>query len=468
MRRSEQVIDVPERVYRGPHYSGEAKLAWCKVAALDVDGNAEHCNASVANLAAFVGKSKSVIERGLTQLYRPGPDGGEPEISRRRMSHRGGRGRTAIRWVRGVAHDERFVTIPMWIVDAAEPRELEAVLLIAHAQADGHQLTAAELAEELFHHRGEAKGRSLSERTARRIIKRLEAKGFIDVGHRAGFQGRDVLTVRETPVSIVPDTPAAHPAHDLEVQAPGADTGDGSGADSGDGSLASKEDQQVCTDGSTQEGGSFRRRRGDRKWATPTVDTAGSTAAGGQRDPEPGPGEAPAAPRTPSERPQRAPGRPAYTGPAQTLSRRVWRVLEPVHDLLPGVTPFMVRRIAGEIGSQLDSGVLAEDITAQLQLLRGWTDKIADPGAWILGAALPTRPGPCGTTDCIRGIARHTGAPCKACADLPPGYRAGYPPHTPPAAAIPLLDCPGCHAPYRPPLRHPDCRLCGTQLPTAT
>ena len=158
MRRSEQTVDVPERVYRGAHYSDAFKKAWAKMAALDVDGNVEHCNASVANMAAFTGLSKSSFERALKEGHAPGPDGGAPEFTTRRMTHRGGRGRTAIREVRGVAYGERFVTVPMWIADAAEPRELAAVLLIAHAEADGHALTAEELAGELFHHHGKHKG----------------------------------------------------------------------------------------------------------------------------------------------------------------------------------------------------------------------------------------------------------------------------------------------------------------------
>ena len=452
MRRSEQTIDFPERVYRGPYYSDVFKKAWAKMAALDVDGNTEHCNASVANMAAFTGLSKSAFERALKEGRVSGPDGGPPEFTTRRMTHRGGRGRTAIREVRPVACDERFVTIPMWIADAAEPRELAAVLLVAHAAADGHQLTAAELAQELFHHHGKRKGETVGERTARRLIDRCEAKGFLDVDHRAGYQGRDVLTVRDTPLEAVPDapdpTPDPEPTPTASASSP--DIHDGSGPDNGDGSLAIKEDKQVVTDGVAQVGGAFRRRRDDRKRVAPPVDTGGNA-------PEPPPAlrgrVRPCAP-------------PAYAGPQLTLSPRVWAVLAPVADLLPGCTDFAVRRIAREIGRQLDEGILAEDIRDSIRTLRAWTmrEDIRDPGAWILGAALPARPGHCGTADCVRGYQRYTGTPCKACAELTAARaRAAHPPHT-----DAWHECAHCRAPSRAPLPYGLCRSCQPAQPTGT
>lgn len=405
MRRSEQTVEVPERVYRGPHYSDAFKKAWCKGATLDVDGNLEHCNASVANMAAFCGLSKSAFERALTEGRHPGPDGGAPEFTTRRMTHRGGRGRTAIRTVRGIAYGERFVTVPGWIADAAEPRELAAVLLIAHAAADGHQLTAAELAQELFHHHGKRKGEAVSERTARRLIDRCEAKGFLDVDHRAGYQGRDILTVRDTPLEAVPDTPDPIPDPTPTAPASCPDIHDGSGPDNHDGSLAYEEDQRVCTDGGTQERGSS--AVGEVTVSVrPPVDTAGSTSA------------VPPALRS-SVRPC-AP--PAYAGPQLTLSPRVWSVLTPVADLLPGISVFAVRRIAREVGRQLDDGIWPEEIRDQLQRLRAWTpaEDIRDPGRWLLGAVLPVR-SRCQRTGCHWGFLTHTGMPCKACAELASG-----------------------------------------------
>ncbi|MCZ4611845.1 hypothetical protein O3S80_50490 [Streptomyces sp. Lzd4kr] len=455
MRRSEQTVEVPERVYRGPHYSDAFKKAWCKMAALDTDGNIEHCNASVANMAAYTGLSKSSFERALTEGRRPGPDGGAPEFTTRRMTHRGGLGRTAIREVRGVAYGERFVTVPVWIVDAAEPRELAAVLLVAHAEKDGHPLTAEELAGELFHHHGKSKGEPVSERTARRVIDACEAGGFLNVDRRGGYRGRHVLTVRDIPLEAVPDAPAPPPASEPVPtgSAPCPDNHDGSGPDNGDGSLAIKEDSEVCTDGSTHRRGSFRRRRDDRKWVGPPVDNSrpGSVAS-----------VAPATFR-PAVRP---PERPAYAGPPLTLHPRVWAVLDPVADLLPAVSDFTVRRIAREIGRQLDTGVLAEDIRDQLSMLRRWTmrEDIRDPAAWILGAGLRIRPSWCGTADCVRGYQRYTGTPCKACAELAADRaRTAHPPHT-----NAWHECAHCHAPSRIPLPSGPCLSCQPAQPTGT
>ncbi|NUS29789.1 MAG: hypothetical protein HOV92_37000 [Streptomyces sp.] len=444
MRRSEQTIDFPERVYRGPHYSDAFKKAWAKMAALDVDGNIEHCNASVANMAAFTGLSKSAFERALKEGRHPGPDGGAPEFTTRRMTHRGGCGRTAIREVRPVACDERYVTVPMWIADAAEPRELAAVLLIAHAADDRHALTAEELAGELFHHHGKRQGQPLSERTVRRLIDRCEGKGFLDVDRRSGYQGRHVLTVRDTPLQAAPE-PVPDPESTPAAPAPCPDNHDGSGPDTHDGSLAIKEYKQAVTDEVAQVGGAFRRRRGDRKWVADSVDTAGNDA--GARDL--------AVPAT--FRPTVPPPRRPYDGPPLTLSPRVWAVLEPVADLLPAVSDFAVRRIAREIGRQLDTGIWAEEIRDQIARLRRWTpsEDIPDPGRWLLGAVLPVR-SKCGKTGCHWGFLAYTGEPCKDCAEIEADRaRTGHPPHT-----GAWHECTQCQKPARHHMRHglcPDC-----------
>ncbi|MDX3035504.1 hypothetical protein [Streptomyces scabiei] len=160
------------------------------------------------------------------------------------------------------------------------------------------------------------------------------------------------------------------------------------------------------------------------------------------------------------------PARRPYGGPSLSLSPRVWDVLGPVADLLPGISPFVVRAAAREIGRQLDAQVPADDLHDQILLRRqrtGTAGLAADPGRWLLGVALADWASPCGHTDCVDGLIRHTGTPCKACAALPPerhrGRPRGHPPSTTTTTTV-LLSCPGCTAPYRPPLRHPNCRLC--------
>ncbi|MFG2699555.1 hypothetical protein [Streptomyces sp. NPDC048386] len=469
MRRSEQEIEVPERVYRGPHYSDLFKKIWCKGAALDVDGNEEHCNAAVTRLAEFADVSVRSVERALTEGRTPGPDGGPAEFTTTRKTHRGGRGRTAVREVRGIDRDEMFVTVPGWIAEAAEPRELAAVLLIAHAEKTGHSLTAAELAGELFHHHSESKGRPLSERTARRLIDRLEAKGFIDTGHRAGYQGRDVLTVRTAPLEPVPELPAEPAPEPLAAPEPAgtADNHGGSGPVSGGGSLAIKEYKPALTDGTTQVGGSFRRRRGDRKCPASPVDTASNSAGSGHPAAPPAP-DVPAAlrgrvrPSTP----------PAYGGPALTLSRDAWDVvgpvLTPVADLLPQVSAFVMRRIVREILRQVrDTGFLPEDIRDQVARMRAWTaeEDLTDPGRWLLGAVLPPA-SKCGRPGCHWGFLAHTGEPCKACAEVDAAARHrgrdAHPPHTaarPPHRAA-WHECADCGRPSRQPIPGGRCRTC--------
>lgn len=396
-RRSGQQIEVPERVYRGPHYSDVFKKIWCKGAALDVDGNAEHCNASVARMAEFTDVSKRTFERGLTEGRHPGPDGGAPEFTTTRKTLPGGRGRTAVREVRSIEHGESFVTVPGWIADAAEPRELAAVLLIAHAEKAGHHPTAAELAGELFHHGGKHKGEPVSERTARRLIDRLEAKGFIDVGHRAGYQGRDTLTVRHAPLQAVP-TPETTP----QVS---PDNHGGSGPDSHGGSLAIKEDRQVCTDGVAQVGGPIRRRR-------PTATSAREHATG--RD-------------TVAD----TFGRRTGLDLTPHAWRAVWQVLTPVREELPALSGWEWERVVADVLRLLADGQHAERLADRLQrrhtkmraVSPGYQQWLTSQGAppegwrsfsrWLIGAGL-TRRG-CSDPDCESGTLWPDGTDCPAC-----------------------------------------------------
>ncbi|MEU3256141.1 hypothetical protein ABZ659_35495, partial [Streptomyces sp. NPDC006997] len=96
----------------------------------------------------------------------------------------------------------------------------------------------------------------------------------------------------------------------------------------------------------------------------------------------------------------------------------------------------------------------------QLTRIRAWTppEAIRDPGRWILGAALPPRPGPCGTPDCHYGFQRYTGAPCKTCAEITADARRGaHPPHT-----ATWHECTTCQAPSRTPLTGHQCTTCRT------
>lgn len=405
--------------------------------------------ASMAKLAGFLGWSKSTAERSAHRLGQPAPTDGVQELFTKRQTHKiTGTGQTAERWCRDLDKGEPYVWAPVRAADVLRGLLHRLYLGLRYAiVVRRHQPTLTELAELLRHHGGKTPGQALAEATVSRLLDELAALGWITLDKRAGYRGRHAITVHDDPL---------HPATEPE---PTPDPDDGSGPDLDDGSPAYKEDLELNDPGNTgRAGGSFRRRRGDRKWVAAPVDNSLPASV------------ASVAPATfrPAVRP---PQRPAYAGPPLSLSPDAWAllkpVLAPVSDLLPHVSAFMTRRIVREVLRQIRGGIWPDDIRDQIARLRAWTpdEDIRDPGRWLLGAVLPVRPGPCGTPDCHYGFQRHTGTPCKACEEHPRGRR-GHPPHT--AAAKPpepLLACPGCDAPYRPPLRHTHCRLCHTELP---
>jgi hypothetical protein len=420
-RRAVQTVEIPERVYRGSHYSDAFIKAWAKVAALDVDTNEEHCNAHVSEMARFCGLSLRDFQRALTEGRTPGPDGAAPEFSTRRMTRKSGKGRTAIRQVRPVVDGERYVTVSVAMCDALEPRRLRAALLMAHTAKynPGYQPTAAELAGELFHHHGKSVGKPLSERTARRIVRDLEATGWVSVGHRTGYQGRHTVVVNSHPIlaeQLALDLDAATTAVDDPAAAGqsgevSADTHGGSGPASSGGSLAIKEYSGVPTDevvAPQEVGGSRRRRVTVSGSATDAADLADGTF---------GPG-ASRAPR--GTRPTPQPTGQAYGGPELGWTRRIHESLAPVRHLLldPGVSRFLLRRVAREIGRQLDQAATT------LMTPQRMADRIAtryrdagpirDIAAWLLAVGIV--PKGCGQPLCENGRLWPTGETCESCA----------------------------------------------------
>lgn len=414
------------------------------------------CEASVARLAEFTGLSVSAVQKGLRRLSKPAPTDGVEELTRVQRTHRvTGKGRTNERTTRVLDEDERYVCAPVRAADALRGTLHRLYLLLRYTTfVEKRDLTLAEIADVLRHHGGESAGQPLHEGTVAHLLDELEGLGWITQDKRGGYRGRHAITVHDDPLRPAgePDGPPPTPG----TPAPSTpDAECGAAPDLECGAPAYKEDH-VLTDPPKHDpdlGGSSRRRRGDRKWAPGPVDTFGNPITLPDRTPA----TATAVPIPPPRRP--------YDGPGLQISTRVWTVLEPVHDLLPALRPFVMRRIAREIGHQLDTGIWAEDINAQLARLRRWTmpEGITDPGRWLLGAVLPVPPGRCGTPDCARGVMRFTGIPCKACAEQPGGGR-GRPLQTSAAPATVPQQCPGCAAPYRPPLRHPNCRLCNHPL----
>jgi hypothetical protein len=411
-RRAGQLVDVPERVYRGAHYWDVTVAMWTKTAALDLDHNGtDHCHAGVAQLAAFVGLSLRHAERALWQMRRPGPDGAGPELEETvRRTYSGGTGRTATRAVRPVLTGEPFLPVPVLAADALSPREFRAYVMLRHARAHGLDWTEAELAGELFHHHGARAGDPVSVRTASRLIDRLEALGWITLERRAGRQGRHLLAaVHDHPLHHAPgpvDSLPPAPPLDTETAAAPVNHG-GSGSTSHGGSLAIFEDSEVGTDGVAQVGD-------------------GSSAVGDLPvvGPAPVDNPPPATPRSLAPPPRTGSSAAAdrtADGPVTLLPGPVRTALQPVADLLPRLSRWERRevmlRTAGAVATR-PAGAVARQLEARRARLDG---PIRQPGRWILGAGL-ARWG-CQLQDCVDGTlyrrwAPGTAIPCEACGQI--------------------------------------------------
>lgn len=410
-------VKVPLRLVVGAQYPDAALSVYVKIAALSL--RPEGCTARVATLATYLGLSKSAVERGLKALRAGDPVDGITEVPTVRRTLPGGRGTSAHRTVRPLAPGELWVRIPVRAAEALAPRLLRLYALLAYADVRRVPVTATELGEMLHHHTGQRAGESLGERQARRLVDELETTGWLAVRRREGERGRHAYETHRHPLHAVP-TPAdsaGPPAggdglEDGPVQlALWGDEApvihDGSGADLGDGSLASEEDLRTDGPDEAEVGGGIRRRRGDRKWAAGPVDNPVPPAFGG-----PGLG---LRPDDGTAGPGQASGRPVYTGPALQLAPRIWRVLEPVRHELPKLSPFVLRKVAREIGAQLDApGGSEARLTDRLTRRYASTETIRDVGRWLLGAAL-VRHG-CGLPDCESGTHWPTGQACEVCA----------------------------------------------------
>ncbi|MEU2992564.1 hypothetical protein ABZ772_19750 [Streptomyces griseoincarnatus] len=401
---------IPLRLVLGDDYADSDLRVYTKHKALS---RGRRATASVTKLAAMLDVSESTVERANRRLGAPASDG-VVELFTKRQTHRvTGTGRTAERWTRPLDRGERYVSAPVLAADTMRGILYRCYLLVRYTTlVEKRDLTLAEIGWVLRHRSGKRAGQAISDAHAGRLLRELARLGWISLDERAGYRGRHLITVHD------------HPLHPVEEDTPTADPGDGSGPDLGDGSLAYKEDQELNDPRNTQERGAFRRRRDDRKWVAGPVDNL------------PVASEAPDTFRS-------RPTRPAYTGPQLTLSPRVWAVLAPVHDLLPAVSPYLVRRIAREIGRQLDTGIWPDDIRDQLQRMRAWTptEELTDPGRWLIGAVLPVR-SRCGRTGCHWGYLAYTGTPCKACAEIDDArtrerLRTSRPPHTGPPPHTP-------------------------------
>lgn len=344
-----QRVRVPLRIIVGS-YSDSVLPVYVKIAALDRKETG--CEARVAYLAPLVGLARSTVEGALTELMRPAPDDDVVELTSQQRTKPGGDGESAVRRIRAANwRKEHGGWVPTRAAEALSPRQLRCYAALSYATATGHHITLAELGRVLRHRSGEAADEPLDARSVRRILRELERLGWISVQRRAGYRGRNLYVCHD------------EPTHQVLT----ADRGEGVGADLGDGSLASKEHHQTDSPDDPPPAALDIRRRREQVVA-----------------------------REAAENPPLPPTfRRPYAGPELSLSPRIWRVLEPVKALLPGLTPYVLREAARTIGRQLDAGTDADVLRAQLQFRFASTETIRDPARWLLGAALrPPRPSP--------------------------------------------------------------------------
>ncbi|CAL9599112.1 hypothetical protein [Streptomyces sp. enrichment culture] len=414
-------VRVPLRLVAGSQYSDAALAAYVKIAALAL--RPEGCTARVTTLATYLGMSKSAVERGLKQLRNPDPVDGIVEVPTTRRTASGGTGESAHRTVRPLDDRELWVRIPVRAAESLTPRLLRVYALLTYATARQIPVTTTELGEMLYHHSGAKAGQHLTEMSARRLVDELEGTGWLTVRRRQGGQGRHAYETNRNPLRTAPA-----PAPVLEDQEPEQlalwDAGspvihDGSGPSDHDGSLASKEDHLGLTDlEETELGGGARRRRGDRKWVADPVDNPPDTF---------GPGET-RAPRgnrpTPTPHHDHNPNGPgAYTGPELRWTERIHVALAPVRHELDDVRRFVLRRVAREIGRQLDAGLTPERMAARIQArYRSISPSdIRDMGAWLLAVGIVRRG--CDDLRCEDGVIwgadpddHEAGSACRTCA----------------------------------------------------
>ncbi|MCM2390167.1 helix-turn-helix domain-containing protein [Streptomyces albipurpureus] len=414
-------VRVPWRLVTSTHYADAALAVYIKIAGLAMKSGS--CEAGVAYLAGLLGLSRSAVERSLTQLMRPAPDDDVVELVSYRRTYHGGRGRTADRRVRRTdARRELGVWIPTRAPEALTPRQLRAYIAIAYAVARGLPVSYAELGQVLRHRTGKSAGQPLGQAAVARTVRGLADLGWITITERAGYQGRHLYTVHTEPIQ--PPLPAPS---------------DGSGEPIADGSHATKEDPETDSPDDGRAGGFNRRRRDTGSYQPLPVDNPGIVPAVFS-------GSRPSAPRT-----------TPYTGPALTLAPRIWHVMEPVRHLLPGLSPYVTRTLAREIGRQLDAGSAPDALRHRLQhrYARQLHADISDHGRWLLTAI--RRHGGCHLADCESGRIWRTGAPCHICAQLrtaarPPGHPPGpeRPTGPPPPPTRPTRTRTWCPCPDHP------------------
>ncbi|WP_331742996.1 hypothetical protein OG239_42870 (plasmid) [Streptomyces sp. NBC_00868] len=430
-----QRVKVPMRLVSSPFYPDVALSVYVKVKALAA--RPEGCQARSATIASYLGLSVASVERGLTPLTRPGPDG-VVELWSNRRTLPGGKGESALRSVRPMTRTEKFVWLPVAASDDLTPRQLRAYAVIAFAEQMGIALTEGELAGHLRHHSGKRAGQPITAAAAGKVIDGLEAAKWVTVQRRAGAQSRHRFVAHDIaptgavrigdPVEgTVPEAVQECPQEPMSGAAQGSGSplvGEGSGPLVGEGSLTYKESPR--TDSPDDERALNSPAVGEVPvvkvaWVVESpADVAARSEGVGGVALRAGKIIQPSSKPNGEKRSSKAGGssRSSYTGPQLAMSPEIYAVLEPVHVLLERVNnSFVVRKIAREVGRQLRAGTAADRLQHRLRarLAKVMISDIRDPGRWLLGVALP-RWG-CGYQDCEAGVIWRTGAACELCAE---------------------------------------------------
>ncbi|MFE9137839.1 hypothetical protein [Streptomyces sp. NPDC007355] len=396
------------RLVESPHYADVTLSVYMKIKALGQ--RPEGCTAGTAVLASYLGLSRSSVERGIAQLRRPGPDGVIELPVNQRRSLPGGCGTTAQRRVRPMHRDERFIWLPVAACEDLTPRQLRAYAVLCFAQIQRIPLTEGELARHLSHHSGARAGTTLSVESAGKVVDALEDAGWVTVLRRSGVQGRHQFIAHDVP----PVSDGAHPPLPVESTSPSSRLDEGSGLEAGEGSLATREDHRIDRPDDERRPDSPAVGEVQVDKGAPPVDNSGSKPAHDQAQDG-------FALRADQELPRSQtspPSRGHYDGPPLTLHPRIVEVLEPVQVLYERANTFMQRRLAREVGRQLDHGCDPDRLRQRLRTRFAgvFLSDIKDPARWLMGVALP-RWG-CGHLACESGVMWPSGEPCAACADI--------------------------------------------------
>lgn len=430
-------VRVPWRLVVCPATPDVSLSMYVKVAALAMRPERPWCEAKTCTLAGYVSVSTAHAERGMRGLSRTAPDG-VVEMNTVRRTLPGGQGTSARRTVRALAPGEAYVWIPVAAAEDLTPRQLRAYAVIAYAEKMKIAPTMSELAGHLRHHSGKKAGQSLTAAAAGVVVDEVAAARWISVQRRAGAYGRHLMLAHSMapearPLVLEQAQEAAAEAAVTSVDngsaaAPGVCVGAGSGVPVGAGSLAYKELPK--TDSPEDEGAIWSPAVGEVQVGEAVenraaaefeaAETAAAGAGGRGLALRAGGKESPRLSTDGAAVPGARTGTNSgdYTGPGLQVPAQVYALLEPVHQLYQQANTFVQRRIAREVGHQLQAGTAPERLRHRLELryARVMSEDIRDAGRWFLGVGLP-RWG-CGHQDCEAGTLWTTGNPCPVCEEV--------------------------------------------------